>query len=383
MITRRALLPGAIIGCCLPSIGTARASKAPLVGTYGGNPDGNDRHAMAVFEAAFDAHAAAVGHIPQCMNGFASDNGKGWSAVVDQMEWTAWRWSLSSRSNHLIPVIGIPMALSDKEVIQNYKDIANGVYDRVWSGISEAWGRSGFHEVYFRIGWEFNGNWYNCQINGLSARERLIWISAWRRIAQGLQSTAALAAKTVWNPSAIAWESFGISAVYPGDTFVDVMGLDLYSTVSPNDLYDWDIDNGTMDPTRKIWMSKARNREHFWDYPGATMYRHTENNAAVGTPDFLAFASAHRKPITIPETGVGINPNYPHNGISDDADFPKYLLARLTAAGAPPIEFVNIWDVDLGDGHWKFSGCPSPQPKAKAAWRRFVAGLSARSGIQP
>jgi hypothetical protein len=72
------------------------------------------------------------------------------------------------------------------------------------------------------------------------------------------------------------------------------------------------------------------------------------------------------------ETGVGVDPSHPEHGIADEAVFPEYLATRLFASGAPDVEFVNIWDVNISDGGLRFSDGSKPQ--AAAAWRKSFGG---------
>lgn len=99
----------------------------------------------------------------------------------------------------------------------------------------------------------------------------------------------------------------------------------------------------------------------------------------------LQFAKERNKPIAFCESGVGLGPSNPNQGIADDGDFPtynfllflflfvlsieyccRYLKKQVEGSGLELI-YINIWDVNVGDGLWKFSD--GSKPKAAAAWK--------------
>ncbi len=80
----------------------------------------------------------------------------------------------------------------------------------------------------------------------------------------------------------------------------------------------------------------------------------------------LYFAKARGKPIALCETGVGVSPSYPYQGIADDGDFPLYLHSQIYASGVDCL-YANIWDVNVGDGLWEFSD--GSKPAAAASWK--------------
>jgi hypothetical protein len=401
---------------------------ATLLGCFVGNPNGNDPTANAGFDAALAAHVLTIGKAAACMNAFCSDGGAGWGAAaasppVQQMQWTAWSWAQDANAKALVPVVGVPMVFSGgNPAPQIYIDIANGMYDFVWNGIAQAWAANGFKLMYARIGWEFNGTWYPWSVGHLDAAGLAAWLAAWNHIAKVFKSVTGIVVKTVWNPDSINWAQYDATTqCYPGDAAVDVIGLDIYSTLYPINsgklangqpaYFDWALNNWTLNdlPT---WLAKAINREHAWDWPGSNGWNQTQNNNACGMQQLLGFAAARGKPFAIPECGSGIDPNHPANGLADDGDFPIYLANRLfgragaaTASVKPlvAVEFVNVWDTNVGDGSWQFYKAPATialkgtltfngdgtttiampafssvlkptsQPNAAAAWAKFAA----------
>jgi len=339
------------------------------LGTYVGNPNGNSKLDMTEFENHFDSFSKAMGTKPTFMNTFV-DYSSGWDSWVPNAQWGAWSWSLSNRSKNLIPVIGLPMLPSSyyntEDVGMN--EVIKGAHDAVFTGIVKAFVAQNYTHLYFRIGWEANGNWYSWNWNAKNSSGDPIlpqYLAAWRRIANLVHSVQGAKIYTVWNPTVAQWSAFDISTAYPGDDVVDVIGLDIYSTVWPGSLYDWQYNNGTMAKNVAEWSKSSVNREHYWTYPGANQWAPTSMQG-WGMLSHLQFAKLHKKPISFPESGVGVGPSYPDNGIMDDGDFPVYLRKQIDAAGLECL-YINIWDVNVGDGLWRFSD--GNKPAAAAAWR--------------
>jgi Glycosyl hydrolase family 26 len=368
-LSRRVLLASAL-GSLPGAAMKARhePGAAPVLGCYVGNPNGNDPEEMFTFEASFDRFSRTLGSAPLFMNGF-TDFHKDWKDWVPNAEWAAWSWSKSSRARDVIPVIGLPMATNadwaHQPAIDTFNRIASGQHDDVWRGVIAAWRNQGFRTLYLRPGYEMNGAfmpWFM----GTDASSVAAWKSAFRRIAMVTRQVSEVSVRIVWNPTCINRTAVDVASSYPGDDVVDVIGTDIYSPLYPLDLYDFE--GHTVQPNQVAWQAKPANRIHFWDYPSAT------RQAPQGLPGVgwglvrhLTFAASRGKPVGICETGVGVNPSLKDRGIDDDGVFPTYLADRLFAPGAPPILFVLIWDVDVGDGDHQFSGGKKPQ--AAAAFR--------------
>jgi len=339
------------------------------LGCYVGNPNGNDPVAMAAFESQLTNFTKAMGVAPTHMNTFV-DYSRNWSDWVSNAQWTAWSWSKSNAAKVLIPVIGIPMmpASMYNTNEQALNEIIAGQHDAVFVGIVQSFKDNGFTNIHARIGWEADGNWYAWNWNGKNKSGDSIvpqWISAFRRIATALRSVSGVHVTINWNPCVANWSPFDITLAYPGDDVVDIIALDIYSTVWPSGLYDWAKDDGTVDATITEFVQSVVNREHVWDFPGANQWN-KQSLGGWGMVMHLKFALSHKKPIALCETGVGVSPSAPQNGIADDGDFPTYLRARIDKSGVQTA-YINIWDVNVGDGHWQFSD--GTKPLAAKAWK--------------
>jgi hypothetical protein len=381
MIARRAVLgaglTAALGGASIRAVAQSRIASAGL-GCYVGNPNGNDSKEMSTFEQSFDRFAAALGAAPAFMNAFTDFSGS-WDKWVANAGWLAWSWSQSSRSRHLTPVIGLPMATNadwaTQPAVGTFRDITAGRHDAVWSGIVAAWRDNGYRTMYLRPGYEMNGSfmpWFM----GRDASSIAAWSAAFARISSVVRTVPNASVRIVWNPVCINDSGADVASGYPGDAAVDVIGIDLYNNFWPRSLYSFST--GTTEPSLASWRRDPANRTHFWDYPGATRGAPTgQTGVGWGMVRALAFALEHDKPVAVCETGVGVNPQHPEHGLADDGEFPNYLQSRLFAAGAPRVEFINIWDVNVGDGNWRFSD--GSKPSTLAGWRNALS----RAGLRP
>ena len=82
--------------------------------------------------------------------------------------------------------------------------------------------------VYLRFGHEMNGNWYpwSAGVNGNTAA---VYIAAWRRIQRRFVKAGARNVRWVWSPSIEFAGSTPLDQLYPGDAYVDWVGLDGYN----------------------------------------------------------------------------------------------------------------------------------------------------------
>jgi hypothetical protein len=122
--------------------------------------------------------------------------------------------------------------------------------------------------VYIRLAWEMNGDWYKWSTTGTPDD----YVEAWRRVIEIFRD-ASPRFRFVWCPSALAGTEASTEAYYPGDDYVDVIGLDVY----------WFAQYQSPDPAQAFTMVR--------DNP-------------VGLAWQAAFAASRGKPISIEEWGV-------------------------------------------------------------------------------
>jgi len=378
--TARCLIVTALIG---PATALAVENQPPLssvLGAYffpnpgtGGNPD---------FDQQFDAFSAALGKIPVARGTFG-DNSHGLTNLAGSQYWNVNPLKADPRTKggKVTPVIGLAMAAKedrgdDGAILQRFSQIANGTYDQQWIGIINAWKSGGFKRIVVRVGYEMNGHWMAWAVPG--GKKLLAWNAAFRRVATVMKAQAAevgLDVAITWNPCLVAGEDVPTDAMYPGDEVVDIISLDIYSSVSwTKDRTNWDAGGKRMGTAAdlKSWAASVENRRHFWLYPDATASDPTgERGSGWGLAKHVAFAKAHRKPIAISETGIGLSPGAPESGVDDDGELPKLLWEWLRTYPYG-IDHVVIWSLDEGDFRGNFlDNTRWPHPLAKAAWRKY------------
>jgi hypothetical protein len=345
-----------------------------------GGPNGSDPVANAVFEASFASFTETMGMTPSFMNAYV-DQAKPIDSWVDNAGWTAWSWRMSPSAQNMIPVIGLPMATNADwgQQADVFRAFAAGAHDDVLRGIIQAWGAQGFTELYLRPGYEMNGSympWYM----GDDPATQDAFLAAYRHIADVVHDVAGVDVKVVWNPNVQNWNTTDIAAQYPGDSYVDVVGADLYSPMAPRDLYDWARDDGTVDQSFAEWSANPVNRTHFWSYPAASQWAPQDdgNGNSLSLLDLIDVAKAHGKAFAVTETGAGGSGS---GGPMDDPAFPQWLATTLANAGVP-VAFANIWDISPGDGDWRFSDPAADKPLAAAAWAKYF-GVYAQGAALP
>jgi hypothetical protein len=110
------------------------------------------------------------------------------------------------------------------------KDIYGGAYDdyiTYWARAARDWG----HPFFLRLNHEMNGNWYpwSDQVNGNQPGD---YVKAWRHVHDIFTREGATNVTWVWCVNNEYWtnpESSNLEGVYPGDAYVDWVGIDGYN----------------------------------------------------------------------------------------------------------------------------------------------------------
>lgn len=105
--------------------------------------------------------------------------------------------------------------------------IARGDFDDYvdsWAVALAADGRT----VYLRFGHEMNGTWYPwaAGVNGNTAAD---YVAAWRHVRGRFTAVGAINVRWVWSPNVAFGGSTAMTDLYPGDAYVDWLGLDGYN----------------------------------------------------------------------------------------------------------------------------------------------------------
>ena len=165
---------------------------------------------------------------------------------------------------------------------------ATGAYDGYFATIARYLVAHRQGGSIIRLGWEFNGPWFPWS----AAQCPPCFVTYWRRVVTTMRSVPGSRFRFTWNPT-IGDYAFPPTAAYPGDAFVDLLGMDVYDNVA-----------GIADPSQR-WQHLLR--EPF------------------GLHWFTGFARAHHRPITFPEWGLG----FPPDGGGDDPYFISHMAAFI------------------------------------------------------
>lgn len=227
------------------------------------------------------------------------------------------------------PLVGLPMAGAGQDAGQAFQSIANGSQDGMIKGVLQAYADQGYKNIILRPGFEMNGGWFSWTVTQANAAS---FKAAFQRIADISHNFTGASVSVNFNPN--SGRSIPLQDYYPGNSYVDSIGIDIYG-----------------EP---------------WQSDGAP-------NAKDGSPtnltfDYLAqFAKDNGKPFAIPEAGSATN----------DAAFAKNLAAEIKATNTP-VQFLGLWDNDgVGPATW------SNDANASAAWGQLASVVAASPASLP
>ena len=108
---------------------------------------------------------------------------------------------------------------------QDISQIASGSYDsylREQAQVAKSWGA----ELMIRFAHEMNGTWYPWAGSNSSPST---YVDAWRHVVSVFRAEGVTNVKWVWAPNIQEGSKYPISPYFPGDEWIDVVGLDGYN----------------------------------------------------------------------------------------------------------------------------------------------------------
>ncbi|MDQ1665665.1 MAG: hypothetical protein QOH75_1696 [Actinomycetota bacterium] len=154
---------------------------------------------------------------------------------------------------------------------------ARGEYDAQWATLGRNLVNGDLASTVVRPGWEFNGSWYKWNAAGKVEA----FVDCFRRVVTTMRAVPGNSFTFNWNPN-LGAGAFPAELAYPGDAYVDVVGIDVYDT-------SW-----TWYPTPSgVSVEKARQSAWSWVL-----------NGDHGLTFWSSFARQHGKPMSISEWGV-------------------------------------------------------------------------------
>lgn len=234
-MTRAVVLCLCVVGWLLLAIPSAGASTyfgATISGEVYGHPDNSHAPEDAAAWDLFERHAGRkVAILNQGQSWVTFDKG-----AMD-----------ATRARGAIPMVtmGLPAGMTLASVVNGSQDAAI----KKWAQAAKAWGQPFFLSLW----WEMNGSWYSW---GRSADFK----AAWQRFHGLVVGEGATNVTFTWTVNSI-WTADPLSdptPYYPGDAYVDWVGLDSYnwgrSPVQPDR---WTSPEQTITPTLEVLRNVA------------------------------------------------------------------------------------------------------------------------------
>jgi len=165
---------------------------------------------------------------------------------------------------------------------------ASGASDAYWTALGTNLVSWGYGNAVLRIGREFNGNWYPWApiVSGDSIAQ---YVAGYQHVVTKLRSVAGSSFQFCWNPTlgTMSGQTGGNAEVlnwYPGDAYVDSIGIDTY---------DWST---YPTQTASPYGYRTSNQQQYnWT---------TQETQQDGVNTYLSFAQQRGKPFGIPEWGL-------------------------------------------------------------------------------
>ncbi|MGK2956940.1 MAG: glycoside hydrolase family 26 protein [Acidimicrobiales bacterium] len=243
---------------------------------------------------------------------------------IDSPAWWCNQWKGSSAklvlSTAMLPNTGFSLA-----------EGAKGAYNSHWEKFGQSMVSNGCENIILRLGWEFNGKFYPWAAGGKEAS----FAAYWRQIVDTLRKVPGQAFLFDWCPLAGNGNA-NVEAAYPGDEYVDIIGLDAYDTSTVS----------VSDPAKR-WNNQL--------------------NRKYGLNWQANFAKAHNKPMSFPEWGLTVRPNDKLGG----GDNPNYIAKSWNWINTHNFMYAAYFEVDAKDASHRLM--TSQFPKSSAKYRQLVS----------
>jgi len=246
----------------------------------------------------------------------------GWNFVDD----LGYQFSSWEGSGYTM-VVGVPIIPTDSSGNPEGTLAAGaaGDYNSYYVKLANSLVSMGFGGAYLRLGWEFNGNWMPWKV--ATSTDAANFVAYWQNIATAMRSVSGANFKFVWNPN---WQgsygsAYSPSEAYPGNAYVDYIGLDVYDET-------WITTCGLRFNNR----STPRESDCVW-----------ANETRPALNGWASFAASEGKPLVLCEWGL-VNESDGH-GLGDDATFINNIAAWIRGNN---VALEIYFNVDKTPGHY-------------------------------
>jgi hypothetical protein len=296
-----------------------------------------------------------------------------WPHIEDPYQLSNWKGSPFTM------IWGVPMlpcggpSTQCQTNVSDYNLVASGGADDHFKTLARNLVSAGFGTSYIRLGWEMNASdmaWAICNQQGSAADS---WINdfvpAFRNIVTSMRSVSGANFKFIWNPidtSSSSCPGVHMEDLYPGDSYVDAVGLDVYDGIATpmSDTTRFsDLLNGTGSGGYVAESPESVNGQSF-------------KGDGYGLKWLAAFGKAHNKEISLPEWGLESTSQ--NAGGGDDVYFMTQMADWIKANVTGPAIFWNQGD-SSGNGtlpltipNYTDGGTPAATASFKAAFSNGI-----------
>jgi hypothetical protein len=236
---------------------------------------------------------------------------------------------------------------------KTWADEANGVNDAHWKALGNRLIAVGLGGALLRIGREFNGNWYPWQV---AEGGQASYIAGYSHVVTVLRGLPGAAFRFCWSPTLGVGNltAKGTESCYPGDAYVDEIGVDVY---------DW----------------TQKNSAGAQIYPGNAAGTTTAQQQQVldimltqwdSLRGWYSLALSHGKPLSFPEWGLVLwKTGSRYLGGGDNAVFVRAMADFICGCSLSGWHAMweDPWGAGVCDPDTK-PGRPIPAPMSRAAF---------------
>jgi hypothetical protein len=303
--TKTLVEPGAATGAPPASTkppSTAAASNQALAASSGAGHGVAHGVSLAVYAgeanpAGVANFASTTGTSPTLATDYLN-KGSGWASMAAAANIKAW-----SPTPYRL-TIGVPILPGVGTLAQG----ATGAYDPYFTTLGQNLVSDNEANAILRLGWEFNGNWFTWSV--ANTADAANFVAFWHQIVTTMRAVPGEKFKFLWNPNGPSPTSYNPGLAYPGDAYVDYVGTDVYDNY-------W----GTPFTPLPGWVHQLSQQ---W-----------------GLNWLTTFATAHNKPIAIPEWSDEYRTD--GHGLGDDPSFMDHMAGWFVTNR---VAFAGIWSYD-------------------------------------
>ncbi len=224
---------------------------------------------------------------------------------------------------------------------------ASGAYDSHWAALGRNLVAKGLGNTIIRPGWEFNNNWFGWGAYGRTTAYK----SCFQHMVTKIRSASGQSFQFTWNPS-IGAGQFPAEQAYPGDAYVDQVGVDLYDWSWASDTYQ--LKAGQTAAQRLAAEQKVWDKYLVGDH---------------GLQFWASFAAQHHKKMAIPEWALAERFHDSYGG-GDDPYFITQMF-RFIYNSANNVQYATYFNSLSPDGDHRVYGSQA-FPSATSTFRSLA-----------